>query len=111
MFRFQSTFLLTLALQVACGLYTLVSDYVQYAESFSDSLTHPILMTSGATKKATSLVEEGGKTDAAKRRLSRSMAAHAARSLITTLPYAVSFSVKWCHQANDVFSLPSFFLY
>eukprot|EP00804_Cyclotella_cryptica_P002353 CCRYP_004076-RE/>CCRYP_004076-RE protein AED:0.10 eAED:0.10 QI:4221/1/1/1/0.94/0.78/19/1152/1666 len=44
---------------------------------------------SGATKKATALVEEGGKTDDSRRRLSRSMAAHAARSLITTLPYAI----------------------
>ena len=45
---------------------------------------------SGASKKATSLVEETSKDDSKiKRRLSRSMAAHAARSLITTLPYAI----------------------
>ena len=44
---------------------------------------------SGATKKATELVEESVKEDSKKRRLSRSMAAHAARSLITTLPYAI----------------------
>ena len=43
---------------------------------------------SGAITKATSLVEKGGQTDEALRRSSRSMAAHAARSLITTLPYA-----------------------
>ena len=44
---------------------------------------------SGATKQATALVEEIAKDDSSKRRLSRSMAAHAARSLITTLPYAI----------------------
>ena len=44
---------------------------------------------SGATKKATALVEQGAEDDVNKRRLSRSMAAHAARSLITTLPYAI----------------------
>mmetsp|Transcript_2476 Transcript_2476/g.5220 ORF Transcript_2476/g.5220 Transcript_2476/m.5220 type:complete len:2925 (-) Transcript_2476:1534-10308(-) len=44
---------------------------------------------SGATKQATALVEESAKDDSSKRRLSRSMAAHAARSLITTLPYAI----------------------
>ena len=44
---------------------------------------------SGATKQATELVEENVKDDSKKRRLSRSMAAHAARSLITTLPYAI----------------------
>ena len=44
---------------------------------------------SGATKQATTLVEERVKDNSNKRRLSRSMAAHAARSLITTLPYAI----------------------
>ncbi|KAK1743056.1 vacuolar protein sorting-associated protein 13 [Skeletonema marinoi] len=44
---------------------------------------------SGATKQATTLVEERVKDNSSKRRLSRSMAAHAARSLITTLPYAI----------------------
>mmetsp|Transcript_4276 Transcript_4276/g.8218 ORF Transcript_4276/g.8218 Transcript_4276/m.8218 type:complete len:3387 (-) Transcript_4276:172-10332(-) len=44
---------------------------------------------SGATKQATALVEKSAKDDSSKRRLSRSMAAHAARSLITTLPYAI----------------------
>ena len=44
---------------------------------------------SGAINKATSLVDQKGKTDAALRKSSRSMAAHAARSLITTLPYAI----------------------
>jgi len=44
---------------------------------------------SGATKQATILVEERVKDNSSKRRLSRSMAAHAARSLITTLPYAI----------------------
>lgn len=44
---------------------------------------------SGATRQATVLVEESVKDDTKKRRLSRSMAAHAARSLITTLPYAI----------------------
>ncbi|KAL9187273.1 hypothetical protein ACHAXT_001376 [Thalassiosira profunda] len=45
---------------------------------------------SGATKQATALVEQSAtKDDKSKRRLSRSMAAHAARSLITTLPYAI----------------------
>ncbi|KAL7469473.1 hypothetical protein ACHAXS_009736 [Conticribra weissflogii] len=42
-----------------------------------------------ATKKATDLVASAAKDDSNKQRLSRSMAAHAARSLITTLPYAV----------------------
>ena len=44
---------------------------------------------SGATKQATALVEESAKDDSSKKRLSKSMAAHAARSLITTLPYAI----------------------
>ena len=46
---------------------------------------------SGAISKATSLVDQNqkGKTDAALRKSSRIMAAHAARSLITTLPYAI----------------------
>ena len=44
---------------------------------------------SGVTKQATALVEASAKDDSSKRRLSRSMAAHAARSLITTLPYAI----------------------
>ena len=44
---------------------------------------------SGAINKATALVDKGGQTDVALRKSSRSMAAHAARSLITTLPYAI----------------------
>lgn len=44
---------------------------------------------SGATKQATALVEKSVKDDYNKRRLSSSMAAHAARSLITQLPYAI----------------------
>lgn len=44
---------------------------------------------SGATKQATTLVEQNVEDNSSKRRLSRSMAAHAARSLITTLPYAI----------------------
>ena len=44
---------------------------------------------SGATKQATALVEESSKDDSSKRHLSSSLAAHAARSLITTLPYAI----------------------
>ncbi|KAL7555198.1 hypothetical protein ACHAWF_018915 [Thalassiosira exigua] len=44
---------------------------------------------SGATRQATALVEASVKDNAIKRRLSSSMAAHAARSLITTLPYAI----------------------
>jgi vacuolar protein sorting-associated protein 13A/C len=44
---------------------------------------------SGATRQATALVEESSKDDSTKRQLSSNMAAHAARSLITTLPYAI----------------------
>ena len=51
----------------------------------TDKITEP----TGATKQATALVEESAKDDSIKRRMSRSMAAHAARSLITTLPYAI----------------------
>lgn len=67
---------------------------------------------SGATKQATTLVEERVKDDSSKRRLSRSMAAHAARSLITTLPYAIenhsginaSYSL---YNDQSIFELPT----
>lgn len=48
-----------------------------------------MLLTTGATKQATALVDSANTGDLNKMRLSRSMAACAARSLIATLPYAI----------------------
>jgi hypothetical protein len=47
------------------------------------------LVATGATKQATALAKDVNTGDLIKRRLSRSMAACAARSLIATLPYAI----------------------
>ncbi len=53
-------------------------------------LTETRYKTSGATKQAVKLVEDNVQgRNSSSRRLSRSMAACAARSLITTLPYAI----------------------
>ncbi len=47
------------------------------------------LVATGATKQANALAEDVNTGDLIKRRLSRCMAACAARSLIATLPYAI----------------------
>jgi len=60
---------------------------------------------SGATAQATALVEESVKDDFNKRRLSRSMAAHAARSLITTLPYAIE-NHSGCTASYSIYDNP-----
>jgi len=66
--------------------------HVSFSEHFLVSVGAASRMWSvysGATRQATELVASTTKDDSNKQRLSRSMAAHAARSLITTLPYAL----------------------
>ena len=60
---------------------------------------------SGATTQATALVEASVNDDTNKRRLSRSMAAHAARSLITTLPYAIE-NHSGCAASYSIYDTP-----
>ena len=66
--------------------------HISFPENFLVSVGSASYMWSvylGAAKQAVVLVEDNMKDDSSKRRLSRSMAEHAARLLITTLSYAI----------------------
>ena len=86
----QNISLSTSVLRVGCGLYIQVrpkSLYVAYGGYIIDFVFQ--LLKTGATKQATALAEDANTGDLNKMRLSKSMAACAARSLIATLPYAI----------------------